>query len=113
MGSDHRWLELIFTAELIDLEKLLDEEVGVEKFSNKVHKELPDELKRRLKQDDKYRGIVKYLQEIASLLEKEKTLTWAKLNNFRNRREIIDIVKKAKEKYAEIKKLEPKIQQEE
>lgn len=54
----------------------------------------------------KFELLLDELQKIASILERATTLTWADLSEFKNRIEIKESVKRIKQRYAEIKKIQ-------
>lgn len=110
------YLDSIFTADIESIVNLLGGKDG----ENKSHRDVIREFLRKLEEIEKelnkcnedllkYNFVIDYLQKIVWFLEKEKKLTWAKLDDFKNRPEIIHIVKKTKEKYAEIEKTKPDI----
>lgn len=67
-----------------------------EDFLNRIK----DKLEQFHEESKKYHWILVALESIASILEKETSLTWAELDKFKNRPEIKDSVKKLKDEFA-------------
>jgi len=64
------------------------------------------DLKKNFVEFTRFADLMDELQMIAAILEKETTLTWADLGEFKNRIEIKESVKRMKQKYAEIQKIQ-------
>jgi hypothetical protein len=63
-------------------------------------------IEEKFKVESEFELLFFELQRIASILERETTLTWADLSKFKNRIEIQKSVERMKQKYAEIKKIQ-------
>jgi len=76
---------------------------------------LLDEIKNKLdefyEESNKYTCILHELQIMASILEKETTITWSALSKFKNRPEIKESVEKLKQIFDELKEKDSKDKQ--
>jgi len=78
---------------------------GIDKEQRLEHlKEIEHLLDEAFDKSENYSFILSELQLIASILEKETSLGWAGLSQFKNRPDIRESVKRAKRKFAELKK---------
>lgn len=102
VGSESAYLDVLLQFEIKDIVK------GQANDAMKKIEKLDSKLGASFDKVDRYRFIVDELQMIASILEKEKSLTWADLREFKNRPEIKESVKRSKRKFAELEKAKAK-----
>jgi len=106
VNSKGAYLNEYFYQQALKIERTLQDHQNLETLE-RLTVDLTMVLKRQI--DEAYAIWVKYtfvqtkLHHIASILEKETTLTWADLSNFRDRKEIKQIVEIVRKKSAEVK----------